>query len=284
MPELPEVETIARSLRNSAERQFTPADSMLLRPGIIGRTIRSSHIQWPRTIAAPSVPDFLSRIKGQTVEEVTRRGKFLVLRLTNDFLLIHLRMSGDIRVEVDRPDTVQKHDRVILIFTDGSRLVFNDPRKFGRIWLEADPQRILGGLGLEPFAEDLTPEYFLKMLNQRKRSVKTLLMDQAFLAGLGNIYSDEALHLAHIHPLQPANTLNLDQSTCLLDSIREILTDGIKRNGASIDWVYRGGDFQNYFKVYQRTGKPCSTCGDPIQRIVVGQRGTHFCPRCQRMT
>lgn len=109
-------------------------------------------------------------------------------------------------------------------------------------------------------------------------------MDQSFIAGLGNIYSDEALHLAHIHPLQQTNGLNPDQSSRLLDSIRLVLLDGIRRNGASIDWVYRGGEFQNYFNVYQRTGKPCSTCGEPIQRIVVGQRGTHFCPRCQIMT
>lgn len=284
MPELPEVETIARSLRNSTQREFTAADTMQTRPGIIGRRIRDGHVQWPRTIAAPSVPVFLSRIKHQTVEEVTRRGKFLVLRLTNNVLLIHLRMSGDIRVELDRPDTVQKHDRVKLTFTDGARLVFNDPRKFGRIWLEEDPQRILGGLGPEPFSDELTPEYFLKMLNRRKRIVKTLLMDQSFIAGLGNIYSDEALHLAHIHPLQQTSGLNPDQSSRLLDSIRLVLLDGIRRNGASIDWVYRGGEFQNYFNVYQRTGKPCSTCGEPIQRIVVGQRGTHFCPRCQSMT
>jgi formamidopyrimidine-DNA glycosylase len=284
MPELPEVETIARSLRNPTDRKFDDTDSMQTRPGIIGRRISGGHIEWPRTIAVPTAPDFLVRIKDQIIEDVTRRGKFLILRLTNGYMLFHLRMSGDIRVEIDQPDTVQKHDRVILFFTDGSRLVFNDPRKFGRIWLENDPQRILENLGPDPFSKGLNPERFLKMLNQRSRSIKPLLMDQSFLAGMGNIYSDEALHLARIHPLQPTNTLDLDRATCLLQSIREVLQEGIRRNGASIDWVYRGGDFQNYFKVYQRTGKPCYTCGESIQRIVVGQRGTHFCPQCQQIS
>ncbi len=283
MPELPEVETIARSLRNPADRPFTDSFSLQTRPGVIGRKIREGIICWPRTAAAPDASVFLSRVKGQTIHAVERRGKFLILRLDTDFLLFHLRMSGDIRVEEELPNTIQKHDRFILAFTDDSRLVFNDSRKFGRVWLENDPQRILGRLGPEPFSEQLTPEKFLQMLKSRKRGVKTLLMDQTFLAGLGNIYSDEALFLAHIHPQQRSDTLDLERSAELLNSIRSVLNDGILRNGASIDWVYRGGDFQNYFKVYQRTGKACYTCGNAIERIVIGQRGTHFCPHCQQL-
>ena len=119
------------------------------------------------------------------------------------------------------------------------------------------------------------------MLQAHRRQLKPLLLDQNFIAGLGNIYTDEALHLAKIHPLTISNTLNASQSKRLWTSIRRVLEEGIERQGASIDWVYRGGDFQNYFRVYQRTGDPCSSCGSPIQRILVGQRGTHFCEICQ---
>ncbi len=117
----------------------------------------------------------------------------------------------------------------------------------------------------------------------RKRQFKPLLLDQTFLAGLGNIYTDEALFLARLHPLKPSNSLTFEQSARLLASIREVLQEGIRHNGASIDWVYRGGDFQNHFRTYQRTGEPCPVCGAPIERILVGQRSSHFCPVCQPM-
>jgi formamidopyrimidine-DNA glycosylase len=116
-----------------------------------------------------------------------------------------------------------------------------------------------------------------------KRQIKPLLLDQSFLAGLGNIYADESLNLARIHPLQRADRLTKAEARRLLASIRSVLAEGIRRNGASIDWVYRGGDFQNHFRVYQRTGQPCPRCGTPVERIVVGQRGTHFCPHCQTL-
>jgi formamidopyrimidine-DNA glycosylase len=281
MPELPEVETIVRSLNNPARGSFSHPENLRSRPGVIGRTISTCKVYWPRTAAEPDVPTLQERICGQTILQVTRRGKFLVFSLTEDSLLIHLRMSGDIRVEEDQQETLQKHDRFMLSFEDGSRLVLNDPRKFGRVWLVDDEQRILGKLGLEPFSSEVTPITFLQTLLLRKRAIKTILMDQTFLAGMGNIYTDEALHLAGIHPLERSNNLDLADATRLLKAIREVLSEGIKRNGASIDWVYRGGDFQNYFKVYQRTGKPCISCGQPIERIVTGQRGTHFCPNCQ---
>lgn len=282
MPELPEVETIARSLNHAADRVFNHPGSQNYRSGVIGSTIRSCDIQWERTIAKPDAKSFCAQVAGQSIHEVVRRGKFIQFKLNDGFMICHLRMSGDIRVEPDRPDSIQKHDRIVLHFKDGSRLVFNDPRKFGRFWLVDDPQTVFDALGPEPFSSELTPPRLLEMLHRRKRSIKTLLMDQTFLAGLGNIYTDEALHLARIHPLQRSDTLSMEDADQLLKSIREVLRDGIRRNGASIDWVYRGGDFQNHFKVYQRTGKPCLTCGFPIERIVHGQRGTHFCPNCQK--
>ena len=160
-------------------------------------------------------------------------------------------------------------------------MVFNDTRKFGRVWLVEDAQSVLGGLGPEPLDESLTGSDFYRMLQKQKRQIKPLLLDQSFLAGLGNIYTDEALFQARIHPLTAACAIQKSEANELLAAIRSVLQEGIQRNGASIDWVYRGGDFQNHFQVYQRDGQPCSRCGTEIQRITVGQRGTHFCPRCQ---
>ena len=139
----------------------------------------------------------------------------------------------------------------------------------------------MGGLGPEPLDADFTHIELHQKLLARRRQLKPLLLDQTFIAGLGNIYTDEALHLAGLHPLTISNTIDGPQSERLWFSIRQVLQDGIDRQGASIDWVYRGGDFQNYFRVYQRTGDPCPVCDTPIQRILVGQRGTHYCSNCQ---
>lgn len=283
MPELPEVETIARSLCNAAGFDFPAGQGLNERPGVIGRVVAGANVTWPRSIATPTAAEFAQRVVGQTVLGVSRRGKFLLVQLDIDWLLIHLRMSGDLRVEPCNHTLDQAHDRVNLDFQDGTRLVFNDTRKFGRLWLVSDPLEVLSQLGPEPFAEGLDTGAFYEMLQTRKTTVKPLLMDQHFLSGLGNIYTDEALHQARIHPLQKASTLTLIQAGRLLDAIREILGEGIRRNGASIDWVYRGGEFQNHFRVYQRTRQACYTCGTPIERIIVAQRGTHFCPHCQAM-
>lgn len=190
-------------------------------------------------------------------------------------------MSGDLRVEQNKGMVRQKHDRLALDFTDGWRLVFHDPRKFGRAWLLANPMEILQKLGPDPFDLSLTAKRFHQKLISRKRLLKPLLLDQTFLAGLGNIYTDEALHLARLHPLRSSVSLLPAESRTLLLAIRSILKQGMRRNGASIDWVYRGGNYQNHFRVYQRQGKACPLCGTSIQRILVGQRGTHFCPNCQ---
>jgi formamidopyrimidine-DNA glycosylase len=217
---------------------------------------------------------------GQVIEDIGRRGKYLLLRLDTDTLLFHLRMSGDLVLEsTDEPPDI--HRRLILDLDDGNRLAFNDTRKFGRVWLVSDPHKILGSLGPEPLGTDFTTEVLFVGLNSRRRQIKPLLMDQSFLAGMGNIYVDEALHRAKIHPLTISNQLVREGSDQLWGSIRQVLEDGINRNGTSFDWVYRGGDFQNYLRVYQRTGEACPECGTLIERIIVGQRGTHICPTCQ---
>jgi formamidopyrimidine-DNA glycosylase len=145
----------------------------------------------------------------------------------------------------------------------------------------ADPTDLFKGLGPEPLDENFGPEELYRRLQACKRQVKPLLLDQSFLAGVGNIYSDEALHLAGIHPRSASHHLSPLQAERLWGSIRQVLNEGIRLQGASIDWVYRGGDFQNHFRVYRRTGLPCPECGTVIERTVVGQRSTHFCPTCQ---
>lgn len=281
MPELPEVETIARLLRNPVNLESGVNEALTTRPGIVGRVIHSVSIYWPRSLATPSIQEFENVLPGQRVMSVGRRGKFLVIQLEDWSLLVHLRMSGDIRVEpiIEIPG---KHDRVILRFTDGWQMVFNDPRKFGRMWLVKSMEEVTGSLGVEPLDETSTGDLLYQKLQSTSRRIKPLLLDQQIISGLGNIYTDEALFLSGIHPLTPARKLTPLQAESLIRSIRLVLKEGIERNGASIDWVYRGGEFQNHFKVYQQTGRPCRVCGTPIQRMVVGQRGTHFCPNCQR--
>ncbi len=278
MPELPEVETIARKLR----------------PQLVGRIIQDADLRWRRTLAFPSNRFFRERIRGQEIKDVTRRAKFLILRLSQDTLLIHLRMSGDLYLK-ESTIKPEKHDRLILRLVPVSyseterdrsgnglsNLVFNDTRKFGRVWLTATPNDVLGKLGPEPLSRAFTSQWLHEALQHKHRQLKPLLLDQTFLAGLGNIYTDEALHFARLHPLAASDSVTADEAKALHEAIRKVLREGIRRNGASIDWVYRGGEFQNYFRVYDRTGKPCPVCGTGIQRILVGQRSTHFCPTCQ---
>jgi formamidopyrimidine-DNA glycosylase len=276
MPELPEVETIVRALRQGGRGA----------EGILTRQIEETQLLWERTLATPASLEFHQRVIGQRVLSVGRRGKFLLIQLSSDYLLIHLRMSGDLRVEPSlspqaEPVALQPHDRLVLNFTDNTRLVFNDARKFGRAWLVTNPEQVVGGLGPEPFDPTFTAYRFYQRLQLHARQIKPLLLDQSFLAGLGNIYTDEALYIAGIHPLRPASSLTPEHAGILWTAIRTVLNEGIRRNGASFDWVYRGGDFQNNFQVYQQTGKPCQVCGTIIVKTTVGQRGTHYCPTCQ---
>lgn len=265
VPELPEVETIVRSLR----------------PALVGETIQSADILWARTLATPSIEELNARLPGQSIQSLGRRGKHILIHLDPDTLIIHLRMSGDMRVEsANLP--LQAHDRAVFNFSSGQRLVFINPRKFGRVWLVNDVAAALNKLGPEPLDEAFTADIFFQRLQSHKRQIKALLMDQHFLAGMGNIYTDEALHQARLHPLRLSNSLSRDDAERLLAAMRNVLQEGIRRNGSSIDWVYRGGSFQNDFQVYQRTGEACYVCGNEIQRILVGQRGTHFCSVCQK--
>jgi len=264
MPELPEVETISRNLRKS----------------ILGAKITDAHVMWPRTIATPSLSKLQIQISDQTINHISRRGKYLYFVLTHYYLVFHLRMSGDILLD-EQTNELSKYCRFYINLGDSRRVSFIDTRKFGRVWLLNDVEILFGKLGPEPLSSELTKSDFHNRLISYSRQLKPLLMDQSFLAGLGNIYADEALHLSRLHPQVKSNLLSEIQSSRLLIAIRQVLMEGIHNNGASIDWVYRGGEFQNYFRVYQRTGLPCNECGTKIERIIVAQRSTHICPSCQ---
>ncbi|MEJ2549716.1 MAG: bifunctional DNA-formamidopyrimidine glycosylase/DNA-(apurinic or apyrimidinic site) lyase [Anaerolineales bacterium] len=269
MPELPEVETIARILREG-DRD----------PSLIGQRIQRVSLHWPRHIQTPSESTFRRRIRNRLVRDVGRRGKFIHILLDRGNLIIHLRMSGDLSI-VSNDTPRDQHDHTIFFLENHYQLRFNDVRKFGRVYLVDDEQQIFGDLGPEPLSSSFTWERLMEDLHKRKRRIKSLLLDQTFLAGLGNIYTDEALHRAGVHPLRRSDSLEPDEVQALWKGIRDTLKSGIRSNGASIDWVYRGGEFQNHFRVYQRAGEACATCGSPIERMVIGQRGTHFCPKCQ---
>jgi len=285
MPELPEVETIVRNLR----------------PLLIGKRILNADVHWARTIANPSANQFREQIRGKQIREVSRRGKFLIIELTTlkgarekpYNLLIHLRMSGDLAVKKGKIKP-GKHDRLILDLSSGrssdsaagrmtkASLVFNDTRKFGRVWLTENMEEVTGRLGPEPLKRDFTAHWLYEALHGRHRQLKPLLLDQTFLAGLGNIYTDESLHKAKLHPLTLSDSVTKKEAEHLHDAIQVILREAIRRNGSSFDRVYRGGEFQNHFRVYDQEGKPCPVCGTLIQKLTVGQRGTHICPNCQR--
>jgi formamidopyrimidine-DNA glycosylase len=271
MPELPEVETVARGLQVA----------------LTGCTITGTKVLWKRSIVPPDPDVFARRLAGQKINSVNRRGKWIVMSLSgDDTLLIHLRMSGRLVVEEDAC-LDNRHLRVLLFLEDGRRLSFVDQRKFGRLHLTNNPDQVLGNLGPEPLSEAFTAGRLIEMLKQRKGRIKPLLLDQHFVAGLGNIYTDESLWRARIHPLRSANTLTPAEVKGLHESIRSVLTAAIASGGTTLDDESyrqangRPGEFLGKLVVYGRAGRPCPRCEQAIERIVVGQRGTHFCPRCQ---
>jgi formamidopyrimidine-DNA glycosylase len=267
LPELPEVETIARSLR----------------PALVGSRIARLEARWPKALR-PDPATVTRGCEGRRVSSVGRRGKHLLVGLEDSgHLIVHLRMSG--RFEWVEPGQPQpRHARTLWHLDDGRILAMDDARKFGTVTWSARPEHTLSGLGPEPLDEGFTPARFAAMLAPRRRALKPLLLDQQFLAGLGNIYVDESLHRAGLHPLTPADSLEPDQVARLHGHIEAVLTQAIDSCGTSIDWIYPQGRMQDYLRVYGRAGEPCLGCGAPIERLVVAQRGTWICPRCQPPT
>lgn len=271
MPELPEVETVVRGLREP----------------LVGRTIQDVRNSWPGHIATPELAEMQWRIRGQTVETIDRRAKYLLFRLTgSETLIIHLKMTGHLSV-VPAATPTDKYAHTIFTLDRDDELRFSDTRKFGRVYLVRDPNEILAGLGPEPLEATFTPTVLGERLRGRSRALKPLLLEQGLIAGVGNIYADEALYVARLHPLQPADKLTAADLVALHAAIQQVLQLGIDNQGASID-SYRQpngekGTMQEETAVYGHTGQPCSRCGTPIERIVVGGRSTHFCPNCQQL-
>ncbi|HKV58085.1 MAG TPA: bifunctional DNA-formamidopyrimidine glycosylase/DNA-(apurinic or apyrimidinic site) lyase [Ktedonobacteraceae bacterium] len=303
MPELPEVEHTARQLRAA----------------IVGATIRDAQVFWERTIGYPELPDFLAEIAERSILAVRRRGKFLILDLSGDLIVtIHRRMTGNLSLippgwEIDTSlrerdpaawntrgpafvrDAVSdpadlRYCRVCFNMTDGRRLVYTDPRKFGRVelWPREREAEALAGLGVEPLDDDFTVEGLARSLSGRRGAIKQVLLDQTVIAGLGNIYADEALYYAFIHPLRPAQSLSNDELRLLYEGVVSVLTQAIGHGGTSFseyrDLWGEAGENYNHVRVYQQDGKPCARCGTLIERIVVGQRSTHYCPTCQKLS
>lgn len=262
MPELPEVETIARALA----------------PRLIGRRILEVRI-FARRVAAGRAASIAACLRGRVIKDLKRRGKYLMVELDGAVLTIHLGMTGSLLWN----GTPGPHTRAEFIL-DGDRLLFDDLRQFGRIHAGLRPPTSLERLG--PEALDISAAELARRLANRKARIKALLLDQRILAGLGNIYADEALFRAGIHPCAAPGRLAPERIRRLHRAIRQVLGEAIAAGGSSIsDYVDadgRPGQFQFAHRVYRRTGEPCRRCGAPIERILVSQRGTHYCPRCQR--
>ncbi len=271
MPELPEVETIRRQLA----------------PHLEGRTLVAVEILDPRWTRPESPRAAEAQLRGRVVEQVGRAGKYLVWRLTGErYLLIHLRMTGALLFD---PPVEPPHTRVRFELDSGHRLIYNDPRRFGtgHVVGGADLRDAYLGqrLGIEPLTAGFTAEHLREMARDRRAPVKSFVLDQRRIAGVGNIYADEALFRARIHPLRPVGTLGRPQWEALRTAIEEVLAAGIDAKGATIDDFRHvdgmQGSFQDLFQVHQRAGEPCPVCGTAIRKLVVGGRGTYVCERCQ---
>ncbi len=269
MPELPEVETTCRDLVSG---------------GIVGEKIVALEVLWEPTLSNFKGEDLLN----VTITEVSRRGKFILFSLSNGkTLFIHLRMTGSLRyTQKSAPN--DPYDRVILLF-ETTKMAFRDPLKFGRMTLTVNPELITKKLGIEPLGDEFTPHRLHQMLQGRSKVIKTLLLDQSFIAGIGNIYADESLFKAQIAPLRRAETITLEEAKRLHSAIVSLLRAAIVNRGTSLgdgkgNYVSNGkrGENARELKIFRKTGAPCPICSTPIEKIVVGQRATHFCPTCQK--
>lgn len=276
MPELPEVETVVRGLRAA---------------GLEGSTIRAARFNWPKTAAGQPAGALAAALKQRRIVRLGRRAKYIVLTLDDGrHLLIHLRMTGKLRVAAGGTPT-GPHDHAVLSLADGRDLIFNDTRKFGRFRLVGPLAEHLAALGPEPLDASFTRDLLQARLRRRGRMIKPLLLDQTCVAGLGNIYVDESLWAARIHPARRADTLKPAEIRRLHAAIRDVLRRAVAANGTTLgsgathfySVAGRRGRHADALRVFRRTGEPCPRCGRPIERLVIGQRGTHVCPRCQSM-
>ena len=274
MPELPEVQTLVDDLNDAK---------------VCGAVIKSARVFWHKTIADMEPRAFCHLIAGKQIIAIYRRAKYIIFDLTDEWhLLIHLRMSGHLQIaSPELPRT--KHQHVILELNDLRQLRFTDPRKFGRFFMVSDALPILSRLGPEPLDKQFTAHLLGLQLLPRRRMLKPLLLDQTVIAGLGNIYVDEALWQARLHPHSLGSELSMARIRSLHRAIRKVLRLGLHNKGTTLgrgqttfySLGERQGRNRNHLKVFRRTGLPCLRCRTPIERLVVGQRSTHICPQCQ---
>ena len=267
MPELPEVETIKNELL----------------PHVVGRTVTGVTLFWDRIVRSPSVDEFVSGVVGQEITGLTRRGKYLFFSLSSgELLVMHMKMTGSLLI--DPAD--DRFTRAILYLDNGKELHFWDPRKFGVMWLAENDNDVVSKLGPEPLEDGFTAGVLARLLQKRTAPIKPVLLDQSVIAGIGNMYADEALFDSKLHPLKPAGKLSDDEINRLYTSIIKVLRKALYKKGASVRNYIRPdgnpGTAHDEFNVAHGVGKDCPNCGTPIQRIVVRGRGTYLCPNCQR--
>lgn len=274
MPELPEVEMVKR----------------ILEPQLSGRRITDLTANRPEIIEHPSPDAFIAAVTGERIVNMGRRGKYLIIGLEKGArIVLHLRMTGCLLV-TSPDDPLEKHTHLVFRLDDGNQLRFHDTRRFGRFWLlqkyEEDTFSGVHKLGLEPFDEKLTAGYLSNVLAKRKRAVKDCLLDQNLVAGIGNIYADEILFAAKLHPSQPANTLSPREWERLAYSIVSVLTCAVEENRMTPEEYLtgKGREYRKaaFFQVYGHAGEPCPACGGVLCRVIVGGRGSVYCPSCQK--
>jgi formamidopyrimidine-DNA glycosylase len=268
VPELPEVETIRNEL--SAH--------------VIGRRFTDVTVCDAKLVRQPSVEEFRRKLIGKKINNLERRGKYLIFHLSSGgVLIIHLKMSGALLLNLEQTD---RHARVIFNLDNGSQLILTDRRRLGALWLVENERAIIDKLGPEPLTSEFTAELLAKRLQKHKAPIKAVLLDQSFIAGIGNMYADEALFAARIHPLRQANGLSPKEIKKLHKAIVDVLRSAIDNKGASIDTYKRPdgqfGTAHSNFSVAHRGGKPCPICGTTIQRLAIRNRGSYFCPKCQK--
>lgn len=274
MPELPEVETVCRGLRQS----------------VLGREVVQVELRRP-DIRQPIPADLPERMQGARIERIERRAKYLLFSMSNGYVMIgHLGMSGRMMVKSRVPETLEKHDHVLFHLNDGQVIIFNDPRRFGVIsgcaQEELSSHVLLAGLGPEPFSDTFNGHYLYALCQNRRQPIKPLIMDQRVVVGIGNIYASEALYASKIFPERPANELSKKQLNKLVAEARMVLQSAIDSGGSTlrsyVDSRGEAGYFQHRFLVYDKEGKPCVTCSAPIGRSVQAGRATFFCRICQK--
>jgi len=268
VPELPEVETIRNELS----------------PEIVGRRFTRVTVYDAMPVRQPDLEGFCRGLVGQKTSSLERRGKYLVFRLSNGgALIIHLKMTG---VLLLNPEQADRYTRVVFQLDNGSQLIFADRRRLGSLWLVYDEKAIIGKLGPEPLSAEFSADALSRRLQKRRAPIKPVLLDQAVVAGIGNMYADEALFAAGIHPQRRANSLSLEETRDLHQAIHDVLSSAIGSKGASVDTYTRpdGGLGQAHFsfRVAHLGGRPCADCGTPIQRVTIRNRGSYFCPHCQK--